>query len=769
MKKTFFVLLLLAWSLTARAFAPFTISDIRVDGLQRISVGTVFNYFPLKRGDLVEPQSLAQATRSLYSSGLFKDVVIERNGRVLVLRLLERPAINSLEFKGNKELKTDDLKQAFKQLGLAPGRVLNQAALDKAAQELERQYIAIGRYGTKVKPRTIPLERNRIAVIVNVYEGSTARVRHVRFIGNRTYSDKALAKLLDMKPSKWYKFFSKSDKFSNEKLKGDIETITSFYMDRGFVDFSMASSQVSISPDKKDITISYNISEGGRFYVRSQVLGAGSNVSQEFLRTTTKIRNGEVFSQKKLVDAREEISKKLGAHGYAFSEVTIVPQKVSPNRVDLVYTINPGKRTYVNRIHITGNTRTRDEVIRRELRLFEGGRFSGAELKRSTDRLRRLGYFDEVNVEATPVEGTDDRIDVNYSVVEKSTGSIKIGLGYSQSNGVGLTLGVSQDNFLGTGKRFAFNVSTNDANKVYTFSIRDPYFTKDGVSLGYGLFFRERDTEDLDVAAYLIDEFGGEIDFGIPINEYDRVSVGARLSSAEITCGSTFQECADYVNEHGANLTTAASGGIMGEFDLIDVFFNWSRDSRDRAIFPTSGSRQVLNLSFGVGDAKYNRLNYKNNNYFPLSDDVILHLAMDIGYGYSRGGSSKHLPFFKKFYAGGPGSVRGFEESTLSPATINDSDRFLGGNLKTVFNAELITPMPLLTDNKSVRLVTFVDAGYAFGLKDDFKVDDLRVSAGFGMKWLSPLGPLTFSIAEPIKSKDGDKKQSFQFQLGGTF
>jgi len=768
MKKLLLVFLLVC-NLAAKAFAPFTIRDIRVDGLQRVSVGTVFNYFPLKRGDLVDPEILAQATRDLYSSGLFKDVTIEQNANVLVLRLLERPAINSLEFKGNREIKTVDLKKGFRQIGLAPGRVLNNSALDKAAQELERQYIALGFYGTKVKPRIVPLERNRAAVVVNVYEGGAARVRHVRFVGNRSYSDKTLINLLEMKPGKWYKFFSKSDKFSNEKLKADIETIISFYMDRGFVDFSIDASQVSISPDKKDITINYNINEGNRFYVRKQILDGSTRLPRRFLKTATAIKNGEVFSQKKLVAAREAISEKLGAQGYAFSEVKIVPQKVSLKHVDLVYQINPGKRTYVNRIHITGNTRTQDEVIRRELRLFEGGRFSGEELKRSTERLRRLGYFEEVNVETSKIEGSEDKINVNYSVVEKSTGSINLGLGYSQSGGIGLTFGISQDNFLGTGKRFALNLSTSKSRQLYSLNIRDPYFTRHGVSLGYGLFYSKRDTEDLEIASYVIDEFGGEFSFGIPINEYDRISIGAKLSRAEIICGTTFQECTDYISEYGSSFTTKSNGNTQANFDLADLFLNWSRDSRDRAIFPTSGSKQVLSLLFGVGDAKYNRFKYISNNYFLVSENVTLRLKADLGYGVSRGGSSKHLPFFKKFYAGGVSSVRGFEESTLSPSSINDSDRFLGGNLKTVFNAEIITPMPFFLDNKAVRMVSFVDAGYAFGLKDDFDADDLRISAGIGMKWLSPMGPLVFSLAKPIKSQDGDKEQTFQFQLGGDF
>lgn len=769
MKKLLITWLLLISIGSAYAFEPFTIRDIRVDGLQRISVGTVFNYFSLTRGDLVDEESLALATRDLYNSGLFKDVVIERNGQVLVLRLLERPAINSLVFKGNKEIKTDALKEAFKQLGLVPGRVLNKAALDKAAQEMERQYIAVGRYGTKVKPKAIPLERNRVAVVVNVYEGSKATVRHIRFVGNRTYKDKKLAKLLDMKPSKWYKFFSKGDRFSNEKLQADIETITSFYADRGFVDFDMNSSQVSISPDKRDITISYNIKEGNRYRIRGYGLSADSDVSNEFLRSVVKINKGEVYSRKKLVDSREDINKQLGVQGYAFSEVEVIPNKISANQVDLEYRVNIGKRTYVNQIHIVGNTRTRDDVIRRELRQFEGSRFSADEVKRSTARLNRLGYFDEVNVETSPVEGTEDKVDVTYTVTEKSTGSIKLGLGFSQSNGLGLTFGVSQDNFLGSGKRFALNLSTDKANQNYSLSLRDPYFTANGISLGYGLFYRKRDTEDLDVASYLVNEFGGEFDFGIPINEYDRISVGARISRAEFTCNSTFLECNDYIAATSDDVTTSSTSGNIGELDLLDVFINWSRNSLDRTIYPTSGALQSFNLTFGVGDAKYNQVSYKVRNYFPVSDNVVLKLGMDLGYGYSRSGTDKHLPFFKKFHVGGPGSVRGFEQSTLSPSTANDPDSFLGGNLKTVFNIEVITPMPFLTDNKAIRLISFIDAGYGFGLKDDFDAGDLRVSAGIGMQWLSPLGPLSFSVATPIREKSGDKTEVFQFQLGGVF
>jgi outer membrane protein insertion porin family len=769
MKKLLWLLAFI--SSLAMAFEPFTVRDIKVEGVQRVNVGAVFNNFPINVGDRVDSAALSDATRKLYASGLFRDVVIERANDVLVLRLSEHPAINALAFAGNNELKTEDLESGFRALGIAPGMTLNNNTLKQAALELEKQYVAIGRYGTEISTHITPLVRNRVNILVNVKESDKSAVRYVRFFGNKAFTSKTLAKELNLAPAKKIQVFGGKDEFSLEKLNSDVELLSNFYRDRGFVDFKMVSHHAELSQDKKSVTITYNIDEGTKFYVRSLRLSQDSKINPKFFTThATSIKSGESFSRKKMVESTEKLADKLGEQGFAFADIDVEPKKIAGRWLDLIYTIKPGRQTYINRINIVGNTKTRDDVIRRELRLHEGGRFSAEELKRSTTRLRRLGYFENVSVKTEPVAGTEDKIDVIYTIKEKSTGNIKLGLGYSRSGGIGLNFGISQDNFLGSGKRFSLDVSTTDSEKNYSFNIYDPYLTDNGISLGYGLFYSDVNTEDVEyLSSYALDEYGGELDFGVPINEYDRIHIGTRLSRAEFTCGSSFDECNDYIDSYANEVDEDSEGRTTGQLDIYDLFLRWSRDTRNRAIFPTKGMQQSFSMSVGVGDVKYDRFSYLNKTYIPITENFTFKMTADLGYGYSRGIGEDELPFFKRFFAGGEGSVRGFETSSLSPTSSGDSSRYVGGNLKTVFKFELISPIPFMSDNKSIRLVSFVDSGNAFATKDDFDTNLLRVSAGLGVLWISPIGPLSLSYAKPVVKEDGDELRGFQFQLGAIF
>jgi outer membrane protein insertion porin family len=765
MKPKYLAALIFAmYSVSASAFQPFVVKDIRVEGIQRTEAGTVFSYLPVKVGDSLDDAKAAAAIKALYATGFFKDVRLETENGVLIVTLQERPSVSQIDIVGIKEFSKDQLKDGLKQTGLAEGRIFDKSLLDKAEQELKRQYYSRGKYAVDVTTTITPLERNRVAISFNVDEGEIAKIRQVNIVGNKAFKEKDLLDQFVLTTPGWMTWFSKNDQYSKQKLSADLETLRSFYLNQGYLEFSIDSTQVSITPDKKDIYITVNLTEGEKYVVSEVKLAGEFKVPETELRSLIQIKAGETFSRERLTESSKAISDRLGNDGYAFANVNAVPElDKDKHQVMFTFFIDPGRRVYVRRISVAGNTRTRDEVLRRELRQMEGGWYSGDKITRSRERLDRLGYFSDINVETPAVTGTTDQVDVNYSVTEKSTGNIMLGAGFSSTDGFIVSGSVSQSNVFGTGNQLAVQVNSGKVNKVYSLSFTDPYYTLDGLSLGYDIYQRNTDSSSLtSVGNYSSHALGGGVRAGLPINEIDTINFGLNYEKTNLGLASDSpQRYKDFVAEFGSKNQTWR--GDVG----------WARDTRDSTLYPTKGYLQSVYGEVGlpIGDLKYYKVNYRHQWFSPLSRDFTLMLNGEIGVG--GGYSGKPLPFFKNYYAGGNSSVRGFDSGTLGPKDVNGEA--LGGTRRIVGNAEVLFPFPGLKHDSSVRMSVFVDGGAAFGPGDVngqyAKVDlvDLRYSTGLAVSWNSPVGPLKFSLAKPLNAKSGDKQQHFQFTLGSVF
>ncbi|MFP5417889.1 MAG: outer membrane protein assembly factor BamA [Gammaproteobacteria bacterium] len=748
------------------AFAeePFVVKDIRVEGIQRTEAGTVFSYLPVKVGETMTDEKTAAAIKALYATGFFQDVRLEARDGVLIVTVQERPSIAKITLVGIKEFSEDDLKAGLKQTGLAEGRVLDRALLGKAEQELQRQYFNRGKYAVEIKSTLTPLERNRVAVQFDVVEGSSARIQQISIVGNKAFKEKELLKQFTSTTPGWLTWYTKNDQYSKSRLGGDIEALRSFYLNRGYLEFAVDSSQVSISPDKQGIYITINVTEGPQYKVSDLKFAGQLLVPEAELRKLVTFKPGEVFSRDRLTETTKKISERLGNDGYAFANVNAVPDiDREKNAVAFTLFVDPGRRVYVNRINVAGNTKTRDEVVRREIRQMEGAYYDAEKINRSRDRLNRLGYFTDVNIETPSVSGTTDQVDVNVGVTEKPTGNVMLGAGFSSSEGLVLSGSISQNNVFGTGNRLSAQINSGSVNTVYALSFTNPYFTVDGISLGYDVYRRDVDATSLDnVGDYESSTYGAGVRFGLPLNERDFLNFGLTYERTSITTtASSPIQYQNYVSTFGK------------DNDTLRLDSSWARDTRDSFLFPTKGILQRVYGEVGtpVGSLQYYKLSYQQQHYFPLNKSFTLMLNGEIGIG--GGLSGKPLPFFKNFYAGGNSSVRGFKNGTLGPKDAN-GDAF-GGDKRIIGNAELFFPLPGLKDDQSLRMSAFVDMGASFGPNDsqgrykDFAVDDLRYSAGVAVLWVSPLGPLKFSLAQPLVSKSGDKKEVFQFTLGTTF
>jgi len=757
MKRKLGVLLLSCVMISnAWAIESFLVKDIRVEGLQRISAGTVFNYLPFKAGDRIDDASSTRAIRALFKTGFFKDVRLERDGDVLVVFVHERPSINSIDIKGNLEIDKESLLDSLKQIGFVEGRVFDRSILERVKAELERQYFSQGQYGVKIESTVTPLERNRVDIEISVIEGEPARIHQINIIGNNIFNDETLLDEMESDTSNWLSFFTKDDQYSKQKLGADLETIRSWYLDRGYINFDITSTQVSITPDKQDIYITINISEGEKYTISDIKLAGDMVVPEEEIKPLILTTDNEIFSRKKVTESTKNITERLGNDGYAFSNVNAVPDINEDNKtVSLTYFIDPGKRVYVHRINMDGNTRTADEVIRREMRQMEGAWVSTSQIERSKERLERTDYFEEVNVETVPVPGTTDQVDVNFKVEEKASGNLTAGLGFSQSQGLVFNTSVSQDNFLGTGRRLSFAFNNSDVNTVYSFGYVNPYHTIDGVSRGFNFFSRETDAGQANVGNFVSNSTGGDMSYGIPINEHDSIYASIGVESIEInTTATTPTEYLNFINQNGKDYVNATLKG------------SWSHDTRNRAVFAYRGELQRLSAEFTLGDLEYFKVNYTHRKYFPLTKKLTLGLNGEVGYGEGFGGTTD-LPFYENFYAGGPGSVRGYQANTLGPRASNTEP--LGGNIKVVGNAEVIFPLPFVKKSpKSLQLTLFLDAGNVYGFGQDFDIGDLRYSTGVSATWLSPFGALTFSLGQALNDEAGDDTEVFQFQLGAT-
>jgi len=748
---------------SALAFDPFQIKDIRVEGIQRTEAGTVFSYLPVKVGDTMNDEKAAAAIKALFATGFFKDVRLEVDGKVLVVVLEERPAIASLEFTGLKAFKPEDLKKGLRDVGLAESRIFDRAMVERAEQELKRQYLAQGHYAIQVTTTVTPLERNRVGINFAVVEGEIAKIRQINIVGASAMKESDLLDLMVLRPPNWISWYTKNDQYSKQKLSGDIETLRSYYLNRGYLEFNIESTQVSISPDKQDIYITINIAEGEKYTISSVKLAGQLLLPEDELKPLVKVKPGEVFSRENMTETTKAISERLGNDGYAFANVNAAPELDKEKRqVAFTVFIDPGRRVYVRRINVSGNTRTRDEVIRREMRQSEAGWYDGEKINKSRTRVDRLGYFDEVTVETPPVPGTTDQVDMEIKVKEKPTGNLMLGAGFSSSEKFTLSGSVQQQNLFGSGKHLSFQVSTSKSNQVYSISHTDPYFTVDGVSQGFDVYVRNVDTDSTSTADYSSESMGGGMRWGLPIGEDDYINFGLSYDRTKITDigSSPSVQYVKYLADYGKTS------------DTYLATFGWQKDERDSLIMPTRGRlrKAVAEVALPGSTATYFRASYQHLQFFPLVERGKLTLALNGEVGIGRAYSTdKDMPFFKNYYAGGIGSVRGFESASLGPRDNNDDP--IGGDTRLVGNAELMFPVPGMGLDKSLRMSIFLDAGNVwhenYGPK--FDIGDLRYSAGLAVSWNSPMGPLKFSYGNPFDTKKNDDIQRLQFQMGSSF
>lgn len=776
----FLVMLSWGWTVSAWSVDSFVVEDIRVEGLQRISAGTVFNYLPIKVGDQFNDQRSAETIRALFKTGFFQDVRLEREGGVLIVFVSERPAIAQIDITGNKSLEEEELLEGLKSIGFAIGRVYDKSLIEQVEQELRRIYFSQGKYGVRITKTVTPLERNRVAISIDVSEGVAARIHQINIVGNKAYEDEDLLDEFELSTPTLFSFYTGNDQYSRQKLSADLERLRTYYLNRGYLNFNVDSTQVSITPDRKDIFITINISEGDKYSVNKVMLAGELVVPKEDLFKLVGLQKGDTFSRKKATATSEAIGDRLGNDGYAFANVNVVPEiKKEEKVVDLTFYIDPGRRTYVRRINFSGNRLTRDEVIRREMRQFESGWISTQNVERSKQRLQRLGYFEEVTVETPAVPGRSDQVDVNFNVKERASGNLLAGLGFSDSQGLVLNASVTQDNFLGSGKRVSVGFDNSEVNTVYRIGYVNPFWTDDGISRGFSLLYRETDSEEANVARFTSDVKRAGINFGIPLTEHNRLGLSVNFQNIDIKTGidspiSFVQYLAENDSSYDADVMLI-NGFLIPTQDDEASFSNfllnasYSQDTRNRNIFPTTGALQSITgeMSFPGSDLSYYKIEYRHDRYFTLTRDLTLGLRGQLGYGDGYG-DTDDLPFFEHFIAGGVNTVRGYEDNSLGPRDERTDDP-LGGNIKVVGTAELIFPVPFVKDSNAWRFTGFVDAGNIYGSDEDFDLAELRASAGLGVTWLSPFGALTVSVATPFNDQDGDDTKTFQFQFGSGF
>ncbi len=803
-----------AW---AQSFEPFTVSDIRVDGLQRISAGTVFTYLPVERGDTLDQARAGQAIRALYRTGFFEDIQLDRQGNILVLTVVERPAINKLTLSGNKDIQTEQLMSSLKDIGLAEGETYDRMSLDRVQQELTRAYQHRGKYNVEIDPVVSRLDRNRVDIAINIKEGKAAKIRHVNVIGNDVFTDKQLLGNWESRPSNWLSWYRRDDQYSKEKLSGDLEKLQSYYLDRGYIDADVGpdNTQVSISPDKREVYITTGLTEGEQYKISTVGVSGDTVLPKEEIeqRVNIFVKPGDVFSRARLEAATESITAALSNVGYAFAQVQPAPDVDREARtVGIDMQVVPGPRVNVRRIVFKDNNRTKDEVMRREMRQFEGAWYSQAAIDRSKIRLQQLGYFSTVDIESKPVPGSNDQVDLEVKVKEENSGQVMLALGYSQLGGMQLSGQLSENNFLGSGNRVSIAAMRSSYQKRYDFSFVNPYFTDNGVSLGYNLFWNEFDYSDFNVAQYSTSSGAAQMFMGIPITEYDTVSWMMGIDSKKVLAipGSTPQTIVDYIDAVG-NRT----------FHSWRTQLAFARDTRNHALTPTAGTFQRVGLEATLpgSTVQYWKLDYQFSKYWPLSPALVLNTAFNVGYGDSYGEEfTRHLchtaptqanpnptpsepcettspdyvktvtasglPFFENYYAGGvspSGRVRGFVDNTLGPRVPNSYGYLqpLGGALKTVGTLELF--FPKLIDSPAARVSAFVDFGNVYASRDGFDAGEFRVSTGLSLMWRSPMGPISISYAIPLRKQDaifdstgkmvqeGDRIERLQFTFTGGF
>lgn len=740
----------------AWAVEPFQIKDIRIEGLQRVEAGTVFASIPLRVGDSYTDEKGASAIRSLFSLGLFKDVRLETNADVLIIIVEERPTLAELEFSGTKEFDKDALKRALRDVGLADGRPFDLALVDRAEQELKRQYINKSLYGAEVVTTVTPVERNRVNLLFTVVEGEPAKINEIRIVGNKAFSESTLRGLFDLDTGGWLSWYTKSDRYSRAKLNADIETLRSYYLTRGYIEFNIDSTQVAISPNKRDIAITINVTEGERFVVSSVRLQGNYLSRDDEFRSLVTVRPGEAYNADLVTQTTKAFTDYFGNFGYAFARVDARPEiDRANNRVALVLVGEPSRRAYVRQINVAGNSRTRDEVIRREFRQLEASWYDGDKIKLSRDRVDRLGFFKEVGIETREVPGSPDQVDLTINVTEKPTGSLSLGGNFSSSDGLGLTFGIRQDNAFGSGNSLGINVNTSKINRTIVINSTNPYFTSDGVSRSFDIYHRTSSPYQ-DQSYYQLITSGGNLRFGVPFTESDTVYFGIGVERTEIVPGTLLPASyLTYANQFGYSSVA------------YPLTIGWGRDKRDSALVPTTGVLQRAYGEWGVGgDVKYVKATYQYQQFIPINKQLTGAINAEIGWGVTA--SDRPFPLFKNFFGGGLGSIRGFEQASLGPRDPL-SDIVLGGTKKFNVNAEVLFPFPGAGNDRTLRMYGFFDFGNVYGENESFSLADVRASTGLGISWISPVGPLRLAFARPVRTFNGDRIQSLQFQIGTSF
>lgn len=740
----------------AFAIDPFSLRDIRVEGLQRVEPGTVFGSLPFRVGDTYSDDKGAAAIRSLFSLGLFKDVRIDVSGDVVVVVLEERPTVSDISFSGVKEFDNDVLRKALRDVGLTDGRPFDKALADRAEQELKRQYLNRSMYAAQVVTTVTPVERNRVNLNFSVVEGDVAKIRDIRVVGTRAFSENTLKDLFDLDTGGWLSWYTKSDRYSRPKLAADLETLKSFYLTRGYLEFNIDSTQVALSPNKDEVTLAINITEGNRYVVSSVKLVGDFLGKETDFKSLISVQAGEPYNADKVTATTKAFTDYFGAFGFAFARVEAVPEiDRATGQVVLTFQAQPSRRAYVRRINIAGNNRTRDEVIRRELRQFESAWYDSDRIKLSRDRVDRLGYFTQVGVDTQEVVGAPDQVDLQMTVAEKPTGNLSVGAGYSQAEKLSFVGGIKQENVFGTGNYLGIDLNTSKFNRQVSVTTTDPYFTQDGISRTVDVYYRTTRPYTQQGGDYQLITPGFNVRFGIPFTETDTVYFGGGAESTKIVSGTSMPAAyLEFARQYGERSVS------------IPLTVGWTRDDRDSALIPTNGRLQRVQTEWGVGgDTRYLRANYQFQQYIPLNKQFTLAFNSDLGWGKGLGG--RPFPVFKNFFGGGLGSVRGFEQGTLGSRDITGA--FIGGPKKVALNAEILAPFPGAGNDRTLRVFGFVDAGNVYGETDKLDAGTLRASMGVGLSWLSPVGPLRIAYANPIRKFAGDKIQKIQFQIGTSF
>jgi len=786
----------------AQSMTPFTVSDIRVDGLQRISAGTVFTYLPVERGDTLDQAAAGEAIRALYKTGFFEDVRLDQQGSILVVTVTERPAINKLTITGNKDLKTEDLTKNLNEIGISEGSTFDRLALDKVTQELNRAYNNRGKYNVEIVPTVSRLDRNRVDVTIAIKEGKAAKIRHINLVGNEKFEQKELLDSWESGESNWLSWYRRDDQYSREKLSGDLERLNSYYLDRGYVDFNVDSTQVSISPDRRDMFISAGLTEGEQYKVSTVQVSGDTVLPKEQIEKLVLVKPEQFFSRRLLEISSDAITATLGNVGYAFAQVNTIPDVDRDKKtVGINLQVVPGPRVNVRHIVFKGNSRSGDEVLRREMRQFEGSWYSQAAIDRSKIRLQQLGYFETVDVETQPVAGSSDQVDVVYNVKETTSGSFVFGLGFSQLSGLTTQVQLSQNNFLGSGNRISVQANRNDYLQRYDFSFVNPYFTDSGVSLGYNLWWKEFDNSNFNTASYSSTSGAAQMVLGVPITETDTVTALLGIDSNQIFAfpGSTPDVIIDYIDALGQRT-----------FHTWRTQIGWARNSIDNSFTPSRGMYQRIAAEVALpgSTVEYYKLTYDISKFWPLSRHLVLNTRAELGYGDSYGAASVRdicfiapteanpnpvptpqesctptspdyvrtltadgLPFFENFYAGGVRSVRGFRDNTLGPRAApfvgSSFTQPLGGALKTVGSVEMF--FPTLLNTPAARVSAFIDVGNVYKDFESFDANELRASTGVSLMWRSPMGPISISYAFPLRKLDNDQVERLQFTFGGSF